>query len=63
MSCKEVELLKNQISELNKCYKQVMESNSILSAENADLAIQLHEMRQLHENAQTELSNTTLQFK
>jgi len=40
-----------------------MESNSILSAENADLAIQLHEMRQLHENAQTELSNTTLQLK
>jgi len=63
VSCKEEELLKNQIAELNKCYKHVMESNSILSAENAHLAITSSELRQLHESAQTELSNTTLQLK
>jgi len=62
-SQKEEELLKNQIFELNKCYKHVMESNSILSSENADYAIKLGELRQLHENAQLDLSNTSLQLK
>ena len=41
ISLKEEDLLKNQIAELNKCYKHVMESNSILSAEHAHLSYNL----------------------
>lgn len=40
-----------------------MESNSIYSSENADLSIKIGELRQLHESAQTDLSNTSLQLK